>query len=217
MLIYYIFLCIFSYLLGSINFARIAAFFWRKPIKEGENPGATVAFRQISKSAGVFTAFFDILKGAFPIFLFQYYFYAHPTSNIFRFSYLKLPFFTFLVGALAIIGHCWPIYYKFKGGRGGATTIGVALSTLFKILPLWNWIILLLIYLFLVFVLRMNLGLIGLILLPLILFFIFLSQGLINFYQYFLGIALIILILMLRNSDQIRNFWKINHQLKTNH
>jgi len=211
MLVYYISLCIFSYLLGSINFARIAAFLWRKPIKEGENPGATVVFHQISKSAGIFTALFDILKGAFPTFLAQYYF-----SNIhqgyietsFRYSYFELPFFTLLVGALAILGHCWPIYYKFKGGRGGATVCGAALVVLLKILTLPVWIILLLIYLFLIFVLRMDLLPIGFIFLPIILFLIFFYHGPIVFYRYFLGIALITFILVIRNHDKFRNSWK---------
>ena len=118
-MINYILLCIFAYFLGSINFARVFASLAHKQIPEGKNPGTATVFYGISKPIGILTGVFDVLKGSFPIFLARFYL-LDP-----RFSSL---FYLLLLGFFAILGHIYPIYYKFKGGRGAATTIGVALA-----------------------------------------------------------------------------------------
>lgn len=104
----------FAYILGSINFAKI--FTSRKfnidiySLGDG-NPGATNVFYNVDKKLGLLVLFLDILKGFLPVFV---------ASN-FGISENLLA----LIGLSSIIGHQYPIFHKFKGGTGIASTIGV--------------------------------------------------------------------------------------------
>jgi len=76
------------------------------------NVGASNVSRAVSRKAGIAAFLCDVIKGVFPVFLSQWI--------------LKLPdYAVVLAGLAAISGHNWPIFLKFKGGKGLSTTIGV--------------------------------------------------------------------------------------------
>ncbi|WP_414046490.1 glycerol-3-phosphate 1-O-acyltransferase PlsY [Macrococcus equi] len=106
-----------AYLIGSIPTGLIIGkVFYHKDIRQhgSGNLGATNTFRILGKKAGIFVTIFDVLKGTisalFPFILHQD---IHPI----------------LVGLAAVIGHVYPIYLKFKGGKAVATSAGVILGT----------------------------------------------------------------------------------------
>ncbi len=104
---------IVSYLLGSINFAYITARIKGVDISsEGSgNPGTSNVLRTLGKGSAAVVLLGDLLKGAFPIIFFHQDQY-------------------FLVyGLAAVVGHIYPVFYKFKGGKGVATYLGVYVAT----------------------------------------------------------------------------------------
>ncbi|MFO7928744.1 MAG: glycerol-3-phosphate acyltransferase [Candidatus Humimicrobiaceae bacterium] len=109
-----IFYVLASYLLGSVLFAYIMAkIFGRgKNLSEIDRPGTAGAGRQYGYKASIPTFIFDVGKGvAVPL-------VAH---------LIGLDRFTMVVATIAVlVGHNWPIFFKFKGGGGIATTIGIA-------------------------------------------------------------------------------------------
>ncbi|WP_281191197.1 glycerol-3-phosphate 1-O-acyltransferase PlsY [Staphylococcus schleiferi] len=109
-------LFIASYLIGSIPSGYlIGKIFFKKDIREygSGNTGATNSFRVLGKPAGFAVTFFDIFKGFIVVFL----------PALFNVEIHGL-----LVGIFAIIGHVYPIYLKFKGGKAVATSAGVLLA-----------------------------------------------------------------------------------------
>jgi glycerol-3-phosphate acyltransferase PlsY len=106
-----------GYLLGSIPSAYIAARL-RKGVDirkvGGGNPGALNTFREIGAIEGIIVLLADIAKGAGAVFIAQ----ASGTPQL----------FVLLAGAASVIGHTWPVFLRFHGGRGLATTIGVFLA-----------------------------------------------------------------------------------------
>ena len=121
---------IYSYFLGSIPFglifSKILGFGDIRKIGSG-NIGATNALRTGSKKLAFLTLFFDIGKGSLAIFLTLKYFNEH--------SYLSAIF--------VYLGHIFPLWLKFKGGKGVATYVGIILlinSTLFLVFIV-SWII----------------------------------------------------------------------------
>lgn len=113
-----------GYLSGSILYARIfAKLFKKENIIEGSkdrNPGTANAFMHGGFWCGVLTLIFDILKGLLPVCLFM------QTQT----DLSALPF----VMAAPVVGHVFPLFYKFKGGKGIATTFGCLLG----LIPLWQ-------------------------------------------------------------------------------
>jgi len=105
---------ILSYLLGSVCFGYIFAKILKKrDFGKKDLPGAAGSFRQLGFKIGVVTGFLDAVKGAVPPLL----------AN-----FLGLDTTTVVIACLAvIIGHNWPIFYKFRGGGGLATTIGISI------------------------------------------------------------------------------------------
>ena len=103
-----------SYLIGSINFAYLVAKYKKLDISSSGsgNPGTSNVMRTIGKKYAAIVLIGDVFKGFIPIFLFD--------ENL------------LLCGFAAVIGHIYPIFYKFKGGKGVATYVGVyiAFSTL---------------------------------------------------------------------------------------
>tara|TARA_B100000212_G_scaffold70281_1_gene49338 strand:+ start:221 stop:823 length:603 start_codon:yes stop_codon:yes gene_type:complete len=103
-----------SYLIGSINFAYLVAKYKKLDISSSGsgNPGTSNVMRIIGKKYAAIVLIGDVLKGFLPILLFS--------ENM------------LICGLAAVIGHIYPIFYKFKGGKGVATYIGVyiAFSTL---------------------------------------------------------------------------------------
>ena len=106
-----------SYLLGSVPFGFILARAVGVDIKKrgSGNIGATNVFRSVSKKLGIFVFILDVLKGLVPVCISRYAFG----------SFECLPL---VCGAVAIAGHNWPIYLKFKGGKGVATSAGALLG-----------------------------------------------------------------------------------------
>lgn len=116
---------ILSYLIGAIpNGYVIGKVFFKKDIREfgSGNTGATNSFRVLGKPAGFIVTFLDIFKGFITVF-FPLWFSVHaqgPMSTFFTHG--------LIVGIFAIIGHVYPIYLKFKGGKAVATSAGVVLG-----------------------------------------------------------------------------------------
>ena len=103
---------IFSYLMGSIPFGYLLTkFFLNKDIREvgSGNIGATNALRTGNKIVGYSTLGLDILKGIVPVILI-------------KFNY---PEFIYVASLSVFIGHVFPLWLKFKGGKGVATYVGI--------------------------------------------------------------------------------------------
>ncbi|MFQ3871497.1 glycerol-3-phosphate 1-O-acyltransferase PlsY [Staphylococcus sp. Mo2-1] len=120
-----IIMLILSYLIGAFPSGYvIGKLFYKKDIREfgSGNTGATNSFRVLGKPAGFLVTFLDIFKGFivvfFPLWL--------PVSAEGPIS----SFFTngLIVGAFAILGHVYPVYLGFKGGKAVATSVGVILG-----------------------------------------------------------------------------------------
>ena len=108
---------VLGYFLGSIPTAYIAGHVLRGvDIRQvgDENMGAANAFRQLSRKAGVAVGLIDAGKGALAILIAQ----AASIPQLAIFS----------AGAAAVIGHNWPVFIGFRGGRGESTTIGALLT-----------------------------------------------------------------------------------------
>ena len=106
---------IMSYLMGSIPFGFILTkFFLKKDIRDigSGNIGATNALRTGNKSLGYGTLFLDVIKAVIPV------------------IYVKLnyPDYIFIASLCAFLGHVFPIWLKFKGGKGVATYVGILFS-----------------------------------------------------------------------------------------
>lgn len=114
---------VLSYLLGSIPFGVIIARAHGKDLSSigSGNIGATNVARALGKRWAYFCFVLDVLKGMVPMLVFRALLeMANPTPVI-----LTL---WLLVGCSAILGHIFPIYLKFKGGKGVATSLGVGLG-----------------------------------------------------------------------------------------
>ena len=110
MLLYFL---IASYLLGSVSSAIIICRILGLPDPRTEgskNPGATNVLRIGGKKVAAFVLIFDGLKGAMPILLAHYF-----GLSLFELTIILLS---------AFLGHVFPIYYGFKGGKGVATYLG---------------------------------------------------------------------------------------------
>jgi len=111
-----------AYALGSLSFAVIVSRLLglNDPRTYGSmNPGATNVLRSGSKVAAVLTLLLDAAKGWLPVFLVQLL--GTPYG-------LEAPALA-LVGLAAFLGHLFPVFFRFKGGKGVATAAGVVLAT----------------------------------------------------------------------------------------
>ena len=118
----YIIIAVIAYLIGSINFSviiskRMAGFDVRE--KGSGNAGTTNMLRSIGVKAAVITLLCDILKGVVVILI------AILIGNIV--DGLDDALLVQLAGIFVIIGHTFPIFFGFKGGKGIATSLGVLL------------------------------------------------------------------------------------------
>ncbi len=108
-----------AYLIGSLSFAVIVSRLWRLPDPRtygSGNPGATNVLRTGRKSAAVATLAGDALKGWLGVYLAQVL--AGPDAGEVA-----------AVAAVAVIvGHMYPVFFKFQGGKGVATALGVLLG-----------------------------------------------------------------------------------------
>lgn len=116
----WIVLCVFAYLYGSVNNAVIISVLAKKDIrKQGSgNPGSMNMFRSLGFWFGLLTLTLDALKGVIPAIL-GWFILGTP----FSFGGSKIGLY--VCSTVAILGHIFPIFFKFKGGKGVATTMGV--------------------------------------------------------------------------------------------
>lgn len=118
----YIIVAVIAYLIGSINFSiilskKMAGFDIRE--KGSGNAGTTNMLRTVGKKAAIVTLICDILKGVVAILI------AVLAGKIVR--NLDNALLVQLAGIFVIIGHTFPVFFKFKGGKGIATSLGVLL------------------------------------------------------------------------------------------
>ena len=112
-------LVIFGYLIGSIPFGllygRLAGIDVRQ--QGSGNIGATNVNRLLGKKLGIMTLVSDLLKGLLPMLIATQILGSREDAHL----------WIMLTGMGAFVGHCWPIYLKFRGGKGVATALGVFL------------------------------------------------------------------------------------------
>ncbi len=125
-----IIVAVYSYLLGSIPFGLVLTkFFLKKDIRKigSGNIGTTNVLRTGKKSLAIATLMLDLLKGYFSIVITLIYF-----ENLISYSAL-----------ICFIGHIFPVWLKFKGGKGVATYLGVILALSYKFFLIFGitWLI----------------------------------------------------------------------------
>ena len=126
----YLIIAIGSYLLGSIPFGFILTkVFLKKDIRDigSGNIGATNALRTGNRSLGCATLILDISKAILPVL------YV-------KFNY---PDYIFIASLCAFLGHVFPIWLKFKGGKGVATYIGIlfSINLTFGLIFITSWVV----------------------------------------------------------------------------
>ena len=124
----YIIVAIIAYLLGSISFSviiskKVAGFDVRE--KGSGNAGTTNVLRSVGKGAAAITLICDVLKGVVAVLI------AFLAGKIVQ--GLDNSLLIQLAGIFVILGHTFPIFFKFKGGKGIATSLGVLLITNWQI------------------------------------------------------------------------------------
>ena len=134
---------ILSYLLGSISGSMILGKIKGVDIRTmgSRNAGGTNAFRSIGPLFALGVVMIDIAKGIISVLF---------ISSLTFYSYISTDFYgtiQVLCGVAAVIGHVYPLYYNFKGGKGAGTLIGVV-GVLFPesiVYALCSWILILII------------------------------------------------------------------------
>ena len=121
---------IISYLMGSIPFGFILTkIFLKKDIREigSGNIGATNALRTGNKAVGYATLILDISKAIIPVI----------------YTKINFPELIFVASLCAFLGHVFPIWLKFKGGKGVATYVGIlfSINILFGLIFALSWLI----------------------------------------------------------------------------
>ncbi|MBU5449565.1 glycerol-3-phosphate 1-O-acyltransferase PlsY [Acetivibrio sp. MSJd-27] len=122
-MIYFILLlmAVMGYLFGSLNFAVIIGkLFYKTDVRQhgSGNAGATNVQRTLGSKAAAFVALGDFLKGI------AAYFIAYLVGGIFEQPVL----FGCICGFAAVIGHNYPLYFHFKGGKGILTSLGLSFA-----------------------------------------------------------------------------------------
>ena len=122
-MLYFLALALLAYLVGSINPAYILGKKLKgidlRAIGSG-NPGVSNAFRILGKGPAIAVGCFDVAKGLLPVL-------AGRLLGLETYQYM-------LVGLAAVVGHSWPVFYGFSGGRGMTTSFGAIFA--FAPLPL---------------------------------------------------------------------------------
>ncbi len=142
--LYIILFAVASYLLGSVPTGVVLAkAFSSKDIRQAGsgNIGATNAVRVLGKKLGILTFLGDMLKGFLPVFIGARIFQTQP----------QVLWAVCLFGFGAFLGHLFPVYLKFQGGKGVATAFGVflylapaviliALALFVLVVALWRYV-----------------------------------------------------------------------------
>lgn len=110
-----------AYLLGSLSFAVIVSRCMGMPDPHSYgsgNPGATNVLRTGKKSAAALTLLGDAFKGWLAVWLAKHY------QTVWQLDSNTIA----VIAVVVLIGHMWPVFFKFKGGKGVATALGVLLA-----------------------------------------------------------------------------------------
>lgn len=127
----YIGVIVFAYFLGSISFSvifsrKFAGFDVRE--KGSKNAGTTNVLRTVGKKVAILTLVCDVLKGVLAVLL------AMLASKIWGDSNPETTKnLMYIAGFFAILGHTFPIFFEFRGGKGVATALGVLITLNWKI------------------------------------------------------------------------------------
>jgi glycerol-3-phosphate acyltransferase PlsY len=125
-----------GYLFGSLSFAVIVSRVMGldDPRTYGsQNPGATNVLRSGNKKAALATLLFDALKGYFPVLLVKWYGPAFGLDDA----------AVAVVAMAAFVGHLWPVFFRFQGGKGVATAAGIlfAVEPVLGALVMGTWLL----------------------------------------------------------------------------
>lgn len=122
----YVLLVIFSYFVGNISWARIISKRHNSDITQSGsgNPGTMNMLRTYGVGLGFLTLILDALKGIIP---------SLAGMFLFKYTGLNAEIGLYVAGLSAVVGHMFPVIYKFKGGKGVATSLGVFMVAN----PLW--------------------------------------------------------------------------------
>lgn len=128
----YIIVAIIGYFIGNISFAKIISKYKLKDditAKGSGNPGTMNMYRNFGTKIGALTLVLDVLKGAIPAVIGMLVFGLTEPGGVYEGYKLTVNACSglFVAGAATVFGHCYPVIYKFKGGKGVATTLGVFL------------------------------------------------------------------------------------------
>ena len=127
-MIVYVIMAIISYLIGSVNFSvifskKFAGFDVRE--KGSGNAGSTNMLRSVGKKAAAITLICDVLKGVVAIVI------SIILGNIIKDANKEL--LLQIAGVAVVLGHTFPVFFQFKGGKGVATSLGILLMSNWQI------------------------------------------------------------------------------------
>jgi glycerol-3-phosphate acyltransferase PlsY len=117
-------IAILAYLIGSINLSIIIGKYMKKiDIRDygSGNAGTTNTLRVLGKGPAILVLLFDVLKAVIAIYLAKLIMLGSETTNLYGLAIC-------ISGLAVILGHNFPIYYGFKGGKGIATSLGTLLT-----------------------------------------------------------------------------------------
>lgn len=128
----------FSYAFGNINWAIIISKLKKKDIRTmgSGNPGTLNMSRNLGLGIGILTFLLDVLKGALPTLI---VFFVTRNRTFEDYAFRVSDFAIYLCGFSVVMGHIFPVFLKFKGGKGIASTIGVFLVC--ESVNGWQWAI----------------------------------------------------------------------------
>ena len=127
-MVVYIIMAIIAYLIGSVNFSvifskKFAGFDVRE--KGSGNAGSTNMLRSVGKKAAAITLICDVLKGVVAIVI------SIILGNIIKDANKEL--LLQIAGVAVVLGHTFPVFFQFKGGKGVATSLGILLMSNWQI------------------------------------------------------------------------------------
>lgn len=203
---------VIAYLLGSVSTSIIVGrLFFHKDVREygSKNAGGTNVGRVLGKKAGIAVILLDILKAVFIFWLYTLLLKYTPLVGYFTLLEQSIVVHTSLFSLL--LGHCFPVFFGFKGGKAVSCFAGYLLAT--------NWLLLLVAFLIFLFVLKLkkyvslasitagasSAVLSWLLLLPALSFSFYLSDH--NSLVFIISLNLFALILIVRHEANIRRLF----------
>lgn len=139
----FLLVAVFGYLAGNVNFALIISKLKKSDVRElgSGNPGTMNMSRNFGFKIGALTLFLDMLKGFFPVLAAWLIFRGkYFSGTVFEVSDIA----RYIAGLSVILGHVYPVFLRFRGGKGIASTIGVYAA----IRPVFALVTLLLMFLY---------------------------------------------------------------------